>query len=938
MTLPSPGAEPSSASAPELTPARFCAELWKVADPGHTVEFWFSADLPPEPGAKKGKKKVRFYFQTVANIIADCDSIQTILTLENRKCWNVYHSVNPRVRQAPTRSGSGRNEDVAAYVALWVDLDWHDGNETAVRTRVQATLHDLKEQSLYPSIVIESGYGLHFYWLLDKACVHDPVADPNAERSPARRACAGLQDYFKGSDPINDPRRVLRWPGLANHRIAGQYPICTIKEASWQRYPIEAFDSFTIDPGRTHEEVTNEEEARAINEEMQRLAGSGAIAPSKDPDVERVKAGVEEGGRNVAAATMAGHYLARDIAPDSVWLLLVEWNKRNRPPLEEDELKTTFNSMRKKDDRQRERNQQELKNFEAAVAEAPKPAPPQVAPPAPAVVESPPQDNPIADIADGISDNFKEAAERICSYYTYRMPSRATAYIPVCDWNRRNKPPIDSKILDAVFDAKWDRAEYERAEQRARKKDAKEKEKREGAPKHPEDRGAVWFDEDGEFIPPLMAQHLAREHGFLSTPIGTDGKGVDLFTYKNGSFRAKGASFARAEVVRLLGTFVRRVRIDEVIELLTEYVKMEYDLINPQALDLINVKNGMLNWCTGELLPHDRKYLSTLQLNAVWNPEAKSEALEKFLGEVFPPDALLLAEELCGYLTVPDTSFQKCFVTVGSGGNGKGTFLKVLRAMLGKANVSEMSIHEIEGDRFATGTMADKLANICHDLDPRLLESTGRFKSIVSGDPISAEQKFKARYSFEPFARLVFSANQFPRSMDRSEAFFRRLIFIPFPNRFDDKPSCVADLDKQLSSNPVVLTSLLNHAIKGLRRLRENKKFTMPASSLAEIESYRRECNSAYDFIVEHCAFEPDQWLAKKTMYQTYQVWCIDEGMKAMSSKHFVKALDGINGLKMVQRDGYPGWKGLSWKGGQAPPTSRSEIGKIFEKEGSTDF
>lgn len=77
-------------------------------------------------------------------------------------------------------------------------------------------------------------------------------------------------------------------------------------------------------------------------------------------------------------------------------------------------------------------------------------------------------------------------------------------------------------------------------------------------------------------------------------------------------------------------------------------------------------------------------------------------------------------------------------------------------------------------------TMVGKLANICPDLPSKHLEETSIFKQITGGDTVSAEYKFKDSFDYVPFARLVFSANEPPRSDDAGYAFTQRWVVVPF--------------------------------------------------------------------------------------------------------------------------------------------------------------
>lgn len=62
----------------------------------------------------------------------------------------------------------------------------------------------------------------------------------------------------------------------------------------------------------------------------------------------KVVQGVSEGGRNDAAARLAGLYLTK-LPPEEAYQALVVWNQQNTPPLSDQELKTTFSSILKRE-------------------------------------------------------------------------------------------------------------------------------------------------------------------------------------------------------------------------------------------------------------------------------------------------------------------------------------------------------------------------------------------------------------------------------------------------------------------------------------------------------------------------------------------------------------------------------------------------------------
>ena len=138
------------------------------------------------------------------------------------------------------------------------------------------------------------------------------------------------------------------------------------------------------------------------------------------------------------------------------------------------------------------------------------------------------------------------------------------------------------------------------------------------------------------FKPNIIAEGLRQAHSFITSPIDEVGVGVRLWLYKDGVFSPDGETVARRIVHTNLGEDSKPERISSVVDLLKESTKTDSRHLNPMAATLINVENGMLNWRSGELLPHSPDYLSTVQIQAAHLPEEKSNVVDQFLSEVFP--------------------------------------------------------------------------------------------------------------------------------------------------------------------------------------------------------------------------------------------------------------------------------------------------------------
>jgi putative DNA primase/helicase len=274
----------------------------------------------------------------------------------------------------------------------------------------------------------------------------------------------------------------------------------------------------------------------------------------------------------------------------------------------------------------------------------------------------------------------------------------------------------------------------------------------------------------------------------------------NLYHYQDGAYSLRAEDFVRKEACRHFGDAWTSHFGEEVVE----YIRLQSPHLWPcPPLDEINVLNGILNVESRRLREHDPAFLSPIQLPVEYDPTAKCPAWERQISQTFPDDAVEadVAYEVAAWLMTPDTSIQKSLLLIGEGGTGKSTFLDALTAFLGHDHISNVPLHKLEAERFTVGRLVGKLANICADLPGSRLETSSMFKAITGGDRIFAEHKYSHGFSFCPYARLVFSANQLPRSADASEAFFDRWLLLSFDRKFrgTDREVNRRQLDARLS-------------------------------------------------------------------------------------------------------------------------------------------
>ena len=318
----------------------------------------------------------------------------------------------------------------------------------------------------------------------------------------------------------------------------------------------------------------------------------------------------------------------------------------------------------------------------------------------------------------------------------------------------------------------------------------------------------------------------------------------------------------------------------------------------------INCLNGVLHYSDGrwQLLPHRRDDFRTTQLPIEYDPAATCPRFEQYLDEVFDGTedkaertALLL--EGLGYTFVTSCKYEKFFMLIGEGANGKSVFLYVVAELIGRNQVSAVQPSRFE-DRFQRAHLDGKLANIVTEIPEGGSIADAQLKSLVSGEMTTAEHKHKPPFDFLPIATHWFGTNHMPHSRDFSDALYRRAAIIQFPNTF---PAETRDpnLSEKLKAE---YAGILNLALTGLARLIETNGFTECHSSREMAKTWRLETDQVAQFFDQCCELNPMQWIESSLLYTKYKEWAEKEGIhRIVNHANFTARLVKLN--RAITRD-----------------------------------
>lgn len=364
-----------------------------------------------------------------------------------------------------------------------------------------------------------------------------------------------------------------------------------------------------------------------------------------------------------------------------------------------------------------------------------------------------------------------------------------------------------------------------------------------------------------------------------------------IYHYDHGVYLDDGETVLKERIEAEFGDETNDRLVKDIVGKVKRRTYVDRDLFNNKPI--INIKNGLLDLETLSLQPHTPEYLSTAQLDVNYNPEASAPAIREFLIQVAQSKDIPLIEEIIGWLLWTDYNVHKAVMLLGIGRNGKGTLLRLITAFLGKRSISNVTLQELVGDRFAKADLYGKLANIGGDLPSKDLSDTSAFRNLTGGDDNRAQEKYRPAFNFRNKAKLLFSANVLPRSPDDTYAFYSRWILIEFLNVFDtQKGTADPDLDAKLQT-PEELSGLLNIALEGLKRLKANRWMFSYDKTVENVEiMYKRNANPVYAFLLDEC--EPGDetdYIEKTAFWNRFNEYVKKHNLRPISITKFGKLL-----------------------------------------------
>ena len=206
-----------------MTPAEFLQAIFHAAQDQFTY-IWSRTN--------SNQRKRTNSFKT-----SDIDSLLNTAQSLNKDQLNVSFSMGLIDHPLGTYQRA-KSIDIVAIPCLWIDIDVDNpvhGQSQKLVPSIEEAIQVLPAE-LPPSIIVNSGYGIHAYWIFDSLFEIKSDSDRKRAKSMLERLQSLIRsnagEYF--IDQTADLSRMLRLPGTINWKSGNKNdaPICKVIEAS----------------------------------------------------------------------------------------------------------------------------------------------------------------------------------------------------------------------------------------------------------------------------------------------------------------------------------------------------------------------------------------------------------------------------------------------------------------------------------------------------------------------------------------------------------------------------------------------------------------------------------------------------------------------------------------------------------------------------------
>lgn len=400
--------------------------------------------------------------------------------------------------------------------------------------------------------------------------------------------------------------------------------------------------------------------------------------------------------------------------------------------------------------------------------------------------------------------------------------------------------------------------------------------------------GTVWVKDDAQSAGYLImnqADELLLEAKRMMQ-LAPKGEGKEKTPEQQKAERA----FAWAQRCRSYAN--QRNTLDAAKKLMNVY---DVDMFDPDPW-LLNTPEGVVDLRTGDMHPHDSKYLCTMMTLVAPYRGGQCPKWKTFLHQVTGGDAEFedYLQMVAGMACVGKVYEEGLVISYGPGSNGKSTLFAVWQELLGtyagtvrnEVLMGNKNGSEVQGQAQLRGMRL----TITSELEEAQRMSASLLKRLTSRDKISARPLYHEPITFTPSHTLILHTNHLPRIGSSDEGTRRRITIAPFTHVIPPEKK-IMDFANVLvrEEGPAILGWMIEGAI---RFYKADMKLTKPAVVVEATKAYLAGEDKIGRFIEECCVENSRAHQPSGGLFRAYKQWCEEQNIWAGSAPSFSQEME----------------------------------------------
>ena len=329
------------------------------------------------------------------------------------------------------------------------------------------------------------------------------------------------------------------------------------------------------------------------------------------------------------------------------------------------------------------------------------------------------------------------------------------------------------------------------------------------------------------------------------------------------------------------------------------------ELKRNQRIAVLN--NGIFDVEHQLLRHHDSSDIVFSYIDANYVRDAECKYFDRFIKKVTGGDKKLIERMwmFLGYILMQTTEGKVFFVMGEAPDSGKSLLGNFIESLFNEKYVSNIALNDFNKE-FCLAPIVGSAVNISLDLPASTLNASAvsKLKMLTGQDTININKKYASEVKYKNRAKFLFATNKPIKISQKDEAFWNRMIYIPFDKSIPKEKQKHDLIDKFKQEKDAIVSKALVYA----KKLIDNGfQFSTTSAIEQKMSEWRGEVDTIINLFLQECC-EIDASFKGELVENLYNVYCeyCKENSFTIQTKNvlrrFLKEQVGLEHKKM--RDG----------------------------------